>query len=153
MVGAPFGQIVVDTDHDVSSPGLYEDIALRRADDYHVYVTLSASHVELPPGLQLIAYAARDTTDRRELQRDIAVKHTALIAAYAELERRNREIARLAWKAAAGELIADMAHHLNNPIGALASTLRRLSTVAAACPIELEQRGDMLRMIDRARPR
>jgi signal transduction histidine kinase len=149
VVGRRFADIVVDP-RDVSSPGLYEDVALRRADDYQVFVTVFAARVQLPPDRELIAYAARDTTERRELERDIAAKHTALIAAYADLERSSREIERLAWRAAAGELVAGMAHHLNNPIGALASTLRRLTTLAQACPPELGQRDDLLRLTDRA---
>jgi signal transduction histidine kinase len=149
LIGGRFADIVVDP-RDVSSQGLYEDVALRRGDDYQVFVTVFAARVQLPPDRDLIAYAARDTTERRELERDIAAKHTALVAAYADLERSSREIERLAWLAAAGELVAGMAHHLNNPIGALASTLRRLSTTAHACPAELDQRADLLRMIDRA---
>jgi nitrogen-specific signal transduction histidine kinase len=149
LVGNRFADIVLDP-RDVSSPGLYEDVALRRADAYQVFVTVFAARVQLPPDRELIAYAARDTTERRELERDIAAKHTALIAAYADLERSSREIERLAWRAAAGELVAGMAHHLNNPVGALASTLRRLTAIAQACPPELSQRDDLLRLIDRA---
>ncbi len=52
VIGARFDHMVVDTDHDVSSPGLYEDIALRRADDYRVYVTLFGRTRRAPPDLR-----------------------------------------------------------------------------------------------------
>ena len=115
-----------------------------------VYAELNVVHVAVHDRGQLAAYTARDTSERRLLERELVAKHTALFTAYADLERahaqlsetkreledRNREIAMLAWRAAMGELVAGIAHHLNNPVGALASTLRRLGTVVTRVPDE-----------------
>ncbi len=61
-----------------------------------------------------------------------------------ELETRNHEIALLAWRAAMGELVAGIAHHLNNPVGALASTVKRLDNLSAKLPAELKPEHDRL---------
>lgn len=148
VVGATLDQLSVEVGRDLSAPGHYEDVVLRRADDYPVYVTLFIAHVEVD-GMELAACTARDTTERQQLQREISAKHTALVAAYAELEKRNREIAMLAWRAATGELVAGMAHHLNNPVGALASTLRRLTTITEGSTSAAE-REEILRLLGRA---
>jgi signal transduction histidine kinase len=73
------------------------------------------------------------------------------------LEERNHEIAVLAgqvsrfgWRAAVGELIAGIAHHLNNPIGALASTLRRLEGQLQSVA-DAEVRDELHRMVQRSR--
>nr|HEX4316663.1 hypothetical protein [Kofleriaceae bacterium] len=151
VVGAKFADLVDDPGRDMSMPGHYEDVTLRRADAYPAFVTLFCNLVELPDGQTMLAFTARDTTDRLQLEREIAAKHTALVAAYGELEKRNREIAMLAWRAAAGELVAGMAHHLNNPVGALSSTLRRLVTLITAAPEGGPlPRPDLLRLLDRA---
>jgi PAS domain S-box-containing protein len=120
---------VVFIDH----AGRYEDVALRQVDGYPIYVELTVVHVEHPEHGAIAACTARDTTERRALERELMAKHTALYAAHAELAERNREISLLAgqvsrvgWRAAIGELAAGIAHHLNNPVGALASTVRTL---------------------------
>ncbi|MBP6634019.1 MAG: PAS domain S-box protein [Kofleriaceae bacterium] len=150
--------------------GTYEDVALIRSDGYPLYVQLTVAHVhhaELGP---LAACLARDTTERRNLERELVLKHSALIAAHAELERvvnqlreaqvqleqQHREISLLAgevsrfgWRAAVGELCAGIAHHLNNPVGAMISTLRTLNLrVAELAP---EQRIELEPLIKRAR--
>jgi signal transduction histidine kinase len=147
-------------DRDLRSPGHYEDVALRGSDDYPVYVGLNVVHVEVD-GRALAAYSARDTSERRLLQRELVAKHSALYTAHADLERahaqlsatkqeletRNQEIALLAWRAAMGELVAGIAHHLNNPVGALASTLRRIDRVVGALPDQ--HRGELERLLGR----
>jgi signal transduction histidine kinase len=35
-----------------------------------------------------------------------------------------------------GEVVAGIAHHLNNPVGALASTVRRMNGVVKTMPVE-----------------
>jgi PAS domain S-box-containing protein len=160
VVGLALSEIAFEADRDLQSPGHYEEVALRGSDDYPVHVELNVVRVH-SGGRPLIAYTARDTSERRLLERELVAKHTALWAAHAELERahaqlsstkreletRNHEIAMLAWRGAMGELVAGIAHHLNNPVGALASTLRRLSGVVAALPDA--QRGEPERLLVR----
>lgn len=146
---------------DLSYDGTYEEVALRRGDDYPVFVTLMVSHIEDPHHGDLTAFTARDTTERRNLERELVAKHSALFAAHAdleaankqlretqhELENRNREIAMLAWRAATGELVAGIAHHLNNPLGALQSTTRHMTDKVSKLP--LEHRADLDRLLAR----
>ena len=148
-------------ERDLRSPGHYEDVALRGSDDYPVYVELHVVHLAVD-GRALAAYTARDTSEHRTLQRELVAKHSALYTAHADLERahaqlsatkqeletRNQEIALLAWRGAMGELVAGIAHHLNNPVGALASTARRLGTTIAALPADT-QRGELERLLGR----
>ena len=146
LIGVAFGELVVE-DRDLQSPGHYEDVALRGGDAYPVYVELNVVHVRAEHG-ELAAFIARDTSARRDLERELVAKHTALVTAHGDLERahaqlseakreleaRNREIALLAWRAAMGEVVAGIAHHLNNPVGALTSTLRRMSGLVSGYP-------------------
>lgn len=161
LVGRTLGEVAVEADRDLTQPGHYEDVALRRGDGYDVYAELNVVHVAVHDRGQLAAYTARDTSERRLLERELVAKHSALFTAYAnlarahaqlsetkrELEDRNREIAMLAWRAAMGELVAGIAHHLNNPVGALASTLRRLGTVVTRVPDE--PRAELERLLAR----
>jgi signal transduction histidine kinase len=155
LVGVELSELAFEAGRDLTPPGHYEDVALRGGDDYPVYVELNVAHVHVEGHGELVAYTARDTSERRLLERELVAKHTALFTAHADLERahaqvndtkreletRNREIALLAWRGAMGELVAGIAHHLNNPVGALASTLRRLSGVVAGLPEG--HRGDL----------
>ncbi len=161
LVGLSLQELMFEADRDVRAPGHYEEVALRRGDDYPVYAELNVAHVELADRGTLAAYTARDTSERRLLERELVAKHSALFAAYADLERahaqlsetkselenRNREIAMLAWRAAMGELVAGIAHHLNNPVGALASTLRRMTGLVARVPDD--HRGELERLLGR----
>jgi signal transduction histidine kinase len=160
IVGLTFPEIAFEQ-RDVSMAGQYEEVALRRGDDYPVFVTLSVMHVEVPELGEFTAFAARDTTERRLLERELVAKHSALFAAHAdletayaklrdaqlELENRNREIAMLAWRAAVGELVAGIAHHLNNPLGALQSTTRHMNEVVQRIPPE--NRAELERLLAR----
>lgn len=158
-------------DHDILEyAGTYEDVALVRADGYPLYVQLTVAHVHHARLGPLAACLARDTTERRNLERELLNKHSALIAAHAELERvvmqlreaqaqleqQNREITTLAgevsrfgWRAAVGELCAGIAHHLNNPVGAMISTLRTLSVRVG--DLEPARREELEPLIRRAR--
>lgn len=160
LIGVWLGELVLEVDRDLASAGHYEDVALRGSDGYPVHVELTVAHVRTADG-ELAALAARDTSARRQLERELFAKHTALYTAHAELERahaqlgeakreleaRNQQIALLAWRAAMGELVAGIAHHLNNPVGALASTLRRMAGILGGLPDD--QRGEIDRMLVR----
>jgi signal transduction histidine kinase len=161
LVGVALSELSFEVDRDLVSPGHYEDVALRGGDDYPVYVELNVAHVEVEGHGSLAAYTARDTSERSLLERELMAKHSALFTAHADLERahaqlsetkheleiRNQEIALLAWRGAMGELVAGIAHHLNNPVGALASTLRRLSGAVTKLPED--QRGELERLLAR----
>ena len=174
LVGLSLDELAFEP-RDLRGPGFYEDVALRGGDDYPVYVELNVLHVPMSDRArdrhilgschdlgELAAYTARDTSEHRSMQRELVAKHAALFTAHAELERahaqlgetkreleaRNQEIAMLAWRASMGELVAGIAHHLNNPVGALASTLRRLSGVAANVPED--ERPELQRLLQRA---
>jgi signal transduction histidine kinase len=161
LTGLALDDLAFEVDRDLLQPGHYEDVALRGGDDYPVYVELNVAHVQLDDH-ELVACTARDTSERRSLERELVAKHSALFTAHAELERahaqlsatkreletRNQEIALLAWRAAMGELVAGIAHHLNNPVGALASTLRRMSGVVGQLPEQ--HRGELERLLERA---
>jgi signal transduction histidine kinase len=150
IVGMAMEDLAYEPDRDLLAAGHYEDVGLRRGDEYPVYVELQVAHVDSPEHGALAAYMARDTGERRVLERELLAKHTALYNAYAELERthgqladaqrelegRNREVALLAWRAAMGELVAGIAHHLNNPVGALSSTVRRMTQLASVEPVD-----------------
>jgi signal transduction histidine kinase len=160
VIGRTLEQFLFEP-RDISYDGTYEEVGLRRGDDYPVFVTLTVSHIEHPTHGDLTAFTARDTTERRSLERELVAKHSALFAAHAdleaaykelretqrELETRNREIAMLAWRAAVGELVAGIAHHLNNPLGALQSTTRHMSDKVKALPPEY--RPDLDRLLER----
>ncbi|HVV87273.1 MAG TPA: ATP-binding protein [Kofleriaceae bacterium] len=151
-------------------PGHYEDVALTKDDGYPLYVTLTVAHVEHPELGQVAACLARDTTERGALERELLAKHSALYAAHAELERlvgelrttqrqledRNHEISvmagqvsRFGWRAAIGELCAGIAHNLNNPVGALLSTLRTLGLKVAAS--DRPDKAELEALLTRAR--
>lgn len=160
LVGIPLSELSYEADRDLLQPGHYEDVGLRGGDDYPVYVELNVAHVEVD-GQALAAYTARDTSARSLLERELMAKHSALFTAHADLERahaqlsetkreleiRNQEIALLAWRGAMGELVAGIAHHLNNPVGALSSTMRRLSIAVGKLPED--HRGELDRLITR----
>ena len=160
VVGKTWDEIAFEP-RDVSFDGRYEEVALRRGDDYPVFVTLTVAHIRDAELGDYTAFTARDTTERRLLERELVAKHSALFAAHAdleaaygqlraaqnELEHRNREIAMLAWRAAVGELVAGIAHHLNNPLGALLSTTRHLGERISKLPPET--RADVDRLLAR----
>jgi signal transduction histidine kinase len=160
VVGLTFAEIAFEP-RDISYDGRYEEVALRRGDDYPVFVTLCVAHVRSTELGDYTAFTVCDTTERRLLERELVAKHSALFAAHAdlesayaklrdaqnELENRNREIAMLAWRAAVGELVAGIAHHLNNPLGALQSTTRHMNEVVQRIPPE--NRAELERLLAR----
>jgi len=160
LIGLTLADLAFE-ERDLAAPGRYEDVGLRRGDDYPIYVELQIAHVEDPEYGALAAYMARDKTERRGLERELVANHTALFTAYADLEKahaqlgetkqeletRNAEIALLAWRAAMGELVAGIAHHLNNPVGALSSTTTRLVVLVSKLPPE--HRSELERLLAR----
>lgn len=160
LIGRHLGDLSFDAHRDLTAPGHYEDVSFRRGDGYPVFVALQVAHLQTVAG-PVAAYMARDISERRLLEDELQAKHTALFTAHSELERahgqleitkleletRNHEIALLAWRAAMGELVAGIAHHLNNPVGALTSTVRRLEQMSAKLPEDV--RAEQARMLGR----
>ncbi len=159
MVGARAAMLSPDHGDDGSvfgpavygSVGLHEDVRVRRADGYSVWATVTVGHVS-HEACNFAICIVRDETERRSLERDLIEKHLALRSAHGELsarvaqlgalsdalERRNRELteisARMATvskRAMLGELAAEVAHSMNNPLAALQSTLRTCGRVLA----------------------
>lgn len=151
--------------------GHCDQVGFWRADGESVFLSVTATPVPARLGTDLVACLVRDTTARDTLERERLARHSKLHAAHRDLEQlvgdlsdaklqleeRNHEIAVLAgqvsrfgWRAAIGELVAGIAHHLNNPVGALSSTLRRLE-----CKIEevsdLALRDSLLVLVRRSR--
>ena len=146
LEGCLFDELTLER-RDLSAAGHYEEIGLVRSDGYPVFVEMDIVHVEDPVHGSLAAVIARDTTERRSLQVDLQLKHSALIAAHAELEARNQQIATLAWRAAMAELVAGIAHHLNNPVAALSSTVGQLRGKLAGLPEG--SRAELTRLVER----
>lgn len=122
-------------------PGLHEEIAMARSDGFTAIVTLRVAHIERD-GRSLAVCIARDETERRMLERELITKHVALLEAHQDLAARQREIAELSQRVAAtskramlGEIVAEVAHALNNPLGALISSLRLLERI----PVEVSE--------------
>jgi len=150
LIGLEVASLALEVDEDLVVPGVYEDIVLRGSGDFPIYVAMQIERLTAPEAGAVVIYTLRDLSPRRSLEGEVVAKHRALFIAHrqlteakAELEHRNREIAMLAWRAAMGEVVSGIAHHLNNPVAALTSTLRRLRRAVAALPVaqraELEQ--------------
>ncbi|MBL9014598.1 MAG: hypothetical protein JNL83_10505 [Myxococcales bacterium] len=148
LQGLAIAALALEVDEDLVAPGVYEDVVLRGSGDFPIYVAMQIDRLAAPEAGELVIYTLRDLSPRRSLEGEVVAKHRALFIAHrqlteakAELEHRNREVAMLAWRAAMGEVVAGIAHHLNNPVAALASTLRRLARAVAALPAP--QRADL----------
>ena len=120
----------------IGQPGLHEEIAMARADGFTAIATLRVAHIE-QDGRLLAVCIARDETERRMLERELITKHVALLEAHQDLEARQREIAELSQRVATvskramlAEIVAEVAHALNNPLGALISSLRMLERIS-----------------------
>ena len=81
LIGVSLADLLFDASRDVMAPGNYEDVALRGSDDYPVYVELHVAHVHTESSGDIAAFAARDTSARRMLERELLAKHTALFTA------------------------------------------------------------------------
>lgn len=134
-------------------PGLYQEVRIRHVDGHHVIVTVRVTHVEVA-GAPLVLCVVRDETERRLLERELITKHVALLRAHQDLEGRKREVMALSEQltdvsraAMLGEVVAEVAHALNNPLGALISSLRTLRRIADG--LEEEERARFMRALER----
>jgi len=139
VIGASALELMSASADTFDRPGLHEDVVLPGLMG-PVFLVLTVAHVDDPRLGRLAVCIARDTTERRLLERELLSKHMALYAAHGELERaiavlevRNRQLSSVgaqlslaARRALIGELSAGIAHSLNNPLAALASTQRQI---------------------------
>jgi len=129
--------------------GLHEEVAFARADGFTACATVRVAHTSAaaPQAVCVV----RDDNERRMLERELITKHVALRGAHAELEERFIELDRLSEalrqrqlevaelsarmsrvskRAMLGEVVAEVAHSLNNPLAAVTSSLRVLGRFA-----------------------
>ncbi len=126
--------------------GTHEEVRIGRADGFPVIASIRVAHHERG-GERVAICVLRDETERRMLERELITKHVALLSAHRELDQkveelrrmgetlaeRNDEVAkmgarlaRVSRRAMLAEVIAEVAHSINNPLAALASSLRML---------------------------
>ncbi|MEM9068641.1 MAG: PAS domain-containing sensor histidine kinase [Myxococcota bacterium] len=130
----------------LQQPGLHEEVAMARADGFTAITTVRVTHVETETGPVAVC-TARDETERRMLKRELITKHVALLSAHQDLAARQREIGELSQRLAAAskqamlaEIAAEVAHAMNNPLGALLSSLRMLKRMNDAVPEDQQKR-------------
>lgn len=174
LQGTPFGELLLENTAPSELLGTFghrDHVAFLHAGGGLSFLTLAIAPMSHLGAGELVACLARDTSAARRLELESLTSHEQLHAAHGDLaqlvdqlsraklqlEERNREIAVLAgqvsrfgWRAAVGELIAGIAHHLNNPVGALASTLRRLENNLASVE-DAEVRAPLVRLVQRSR--
>ncbi|MBI2893685.1 MAG: PAS domain-containing sensor histidine kinase [Deltaproteobacteria bacterium] len=126
--------------------GLHEEVAVARADGFVACVTLRVAH-PASTDQRLAICVVRDDTERRMLERELITKHLALRSAHQELERRVEELRKLSAiledrkreigelsarmatvsrRAMLAEVVAEVAHSMNNPLAAVVSSVRML---------------------------
>jgi signal transduction histidine kinase len=135
------------------------------ADDYLVkpfaareVVTRVRTHLEMAKVRRAAADAARELAETRAalLQR-LEEEHAALQTAYEKLQQTHGQLVQAAKMASLGELVAGIAHEINNPLafalGHLNTVERGLSSVESALKPELDQTaaGPWRRTMDRIR--
>ncbi len=156
---APFGPTVW------GHGGLCEGVALGRADGFAVTVTMRVGHTRAQHR-HLAMCVVRDDTERRMLERELITKHVALRGAHQELERRVEELRRMSSaleerqrelgelsariatvsrRAMLAEVVAEVAHSMNNPLAALWSSIRMLGRSVSRTPDpDARERGEVL---------
>ncbi len=114
------------------TPGLHEDICIARAGESYAIVSLRVSH-DLTDARQRAICIVRDETERRRLEFELIDQHVALLRSLEETELQKRRVEALSTRlreatrrAALSEVVAEVAHCINNPLGALSSSLRVL---------------------------
>ncbi len=161
VLGTAFAKLAYEP-RDVFCDGRYDGVALRRADGRPVLVRLDVVNIpDVEPGRDVVVVTARDPSEHTSVDHPLVADRTSLLAAHAalmaensklrqiqaELETWNYDLAVLAYRAGVTELVGSIAHHLNNPLGALQSTIRAVDKQIAELPPE--HRGELDRRIRR----
>jgi signal transduction histidine kinase len=138
----------------LDTPGRYEDVGLKAADGSEMAVDV---HVEHPDGERrgVALCLVTDRSEQRRLHGELIAKHQELRRAFAELEQktaellaaqrlledRNRELGELSDQlrstthlATLGEITAEIAHQLNNPLAAAFGATRQIGKLSAKQP-------------------
>ncbi len=131
-------------------PGLVEEVNIAFGDGAPCVVNLRVSHEELA-GRRVAVCLLQDDTRHRMLEQELIQKHVALLDAHRDLAARQKQIAELTaqvakvgQRAMLAEVVAEVAHSMNNPLAALTSNLRRLGKLRPAIPEEQLPRFDKL---------
>ena len=104
----------------LQTEGTYEDVVFQRKDSREVRV-VDLSTRKLDENTCVVFL--RDVTEKKNLDRELLLKHQELKSAYVELEKKNDELkatqamlVQAGKLAALGELAAGIAHELNQPL-------------------------------------
>ena len=115
--------------------GTVEDVVIERKDHGVRIVDFSSRRVE-KQGVLNYVLLFRDHTGRKQMERDLIIKHQELKAAYLELEKKNHELkasqetlVQAGKMAALGELAAGIAHELNQPLMSIRGYAQELEAI------------------------
>jgi PAS domain S-box-containing protein len=118
------------------TPGTYEDVVVLRKDGYTQFVDFTVRKVAQGTASFILAMF-RDVTEKKRMERELITKHTEMLEAYRQLERKNAELQAMQETlvqsgklAALGELAAGIAHELNQPLTGIRGYAQELQELA-----------------------
>jgi PAS domain S-box-containing protein len=118
------------------TPGTYEDVVVLRKDHYCQFVDFTVRKVAQGDSYFILAMF-RDVTEKKRMERELITKHTEMLEAYRQLERKNAELQAMQETlvqsgklAALGELAAGIAHELNQPLTGIRGYAQELQELA-----------------------
>ncbi len=121
------------------APGTVEDVALLRKDGYPRLVEASVRHVQAQSDGPTVLLLLRDVSEKKRLERELLTKHSELLNAYLQLEKKSAEMQALqetlvqAGKMTAlGELATGIAHELNQPLQVIRGFAQELQALPDA---------------------